>query len=57
MDIKSISTKDLLDELKTREAVEEIVVDPYVDFFINVGGTKRDTEINGGPAHIYVVWD
>lgn len=47
MDIKNISTRDLVEELKTREGVRTIEVDPYSPY--SVGGT--------GPVIVLVVED
>lgn len=32
MDLKNVSTKELVDELATREAVQKIVIGPYEDY-------------------------
>ena len=45
--LEEVSTKDLVNELSTREGVEETVVDPYEDFNVNVNG----------PAIVLVVYD
>ena len=55
MDLKNVSTKELVDELSTREAVEKIVVEPYEACSITVG----DEEIynDGGPVVILKIMD
>lgn len=47
MDIKNISTRDLVEELKSREGVRTLEIDPYKPY--SVGGT--------GPAIVLVVED
>lgn len=37
-DLKNITTKQLIDELKKREGIEVNTVDPYQDEIINVNG-------------------
>lgn len=55
VNLKSVSTRDLLEELKSREGVEAIKVSPYEDYTIEV---ELDDDINGsGPAIILVVTD
>ena len=54
MDLSKISTQELVEELKKREAVESICVAPYEDYRITVG----DKEISDrGPAVILRIWD
>lgn len=38
MEIKNITTKELVEELKTRDGVEIKIIDPYQDEIINVNG-------------------
>lgn len=47
MDLKEVSTKDLVEELKTREGVEATIAEPYKDSEVRVSG----------PAIILVVID
>lgn len=47
MDIKKVATRDLVEELKTREGVRTLEIDPYSPY--SVGGT--------GPAIVLVVED
>ena len=51
MDLKYVSTKALVEELVSREAVEKTVIEPYEDYSITVG------EKNGGPVIIFRIWD
>lgn len=54
MDLKNVSTNELVEELARREAVEKIVVEPYEEYSITVG----DQEISdGGPVVILRIWD
>lgn len=54
MDLKNVSTKELVEELASREAVEKIVVEPYEEYSITAGEHKiRD----GGPVVILRIWD
>lgn len=54
MDLKNVSTKKLVEELASREAVEKIAVGPYEEYSISVGKQKiRD----GGPIAILRIWD
>lgn len=55
MDLKNVSTKELVEELASREAVEKIVVEPYEACTITVGDeTVYD---DGGPVVILRIWD
>ena len=55
MNLKNVSTKELVEELAKREAVERIVVEPYEPCAVTVS----DEVIwdNGGPAVILMVLD
>ena len=54
MDLSKVSTQELVEELKKREAVEAIHVAPYEDYCVTVG----DKEIaDQGPAVILRIWD
>ncbi|MBE6877337.1 MAG: BC1881 family protein [Ruminococcus sp.] len=37
--LKEIPTYQLVEELKNREAVKTIIVEPYEDFTVNVNGS------------------
>ena len=54
MDLKNVSTKELVEELASREAVEKIVVEPYEPYSITVGDQKIS---DGGPIVILRIWD
>lgn len=54
MDLKNVSTKELVEELASREAVEKIVVEPYEPYSITVGNQKIS---DGGPIVILRIWD
>lgn len=54
MDLKNVSTKKLVEELASREAVEKITVEPYEEYSITVGSQKIN---NGGPVVILRIWD
>lgn len=54
MDLKNISTKELVEELASREAVEKIVVEPYEEYSITVDNQKIN---EGGPVVILRIWD
>lgn len=55
MDLQSVSTKELVEELASREAVKKIVVGPYEPCSITVG---NETVYNdGGPVVILRIWD
>lgn len=56
-ELKSVSTKDLVEELIKREGVKEVVVKPYEDISLEVEYEKYDLPIEGGPARILVVFD
>ncbi|ADK16191.1 BC1881 family protein [Clostridium ljungdahlii] len=47
MDLKNVSTKKLVEELKSREGVETTTVEPYVEKAIKANG----------PAIVFVVID
>lgn len=54
MDLSKVSTQELVEELRKREAVEVVQVLPYQDYRITVG----DREIrDSGPALLLRVWD
>ena len=55
MDLKNISTSELVEELAKREAVEKIVVEPYEPCSITVGDQIIYDE--GGPVVILKIWD
>lgn len=54
MDLKNVSTKALVEELVSREAVEKIVVEPYEEYSITVGEEKNN---NSGPVVMLRIWD
>lgn len=54
MDLKNVSTKQLVEELASREAVEKIAVEPYEEYSITVGEQKIS---DGGPIIILRIWD
>ena len=49
-------TCELVQELVKREGVQHIEVEPYTPIKIEVDG-KSVGEIEGGPCHIFVVYD
>lgn len=54
MDLSKVSTRELVEELRKREAVEAFTAAPYEDYCIAAGGREvADT----GPAVILLVWD
>ena len=54
MDLSKVSTNELVEELKKREAVEALCAAPYEDYRIVVG----DKEIaDQGPSVILHIWD
>lgn len=54
MDLKNVSTKDLVEELSKREGVEKLVVGPYEPCSITTG----DQTVNdSGPVVILRIWD
>ena len=55
MDLKNASTRELVEELAKREAVEKIVVEPYEPCTVTVDGKVVWDE--GGPAVILRVLD
>lgn len=54
MDLSNVSTKALVEELASREAVEKITVEPYEEYSITVGNKKIS---EGGPVVILRIWD
>lgn len=54
MDLKNVSTKKLVEELASREAVEKIVVESYEEYSITVGNQEIS---DGGPVVILRIWD
>lgn len=54
MELSNISTKELVEELVTREAVEKIMIKPYQEYKIIIDNNEiSDT----GPAVILRIWD
>ncbi|WP_161796427.1 BC1881 family protein [Desulfosporosinus acididurans] len=56
-DLSKISTKSLVDELRNREAVQEITAEPYQEFEVRVESERIDSIPKSGPAVILVIWD
>lgn len=54
MDLSNVSTKALVEELVSREAVEKTVVEPYEEYSITVGNQNIS---DGGPVVILRIWD
>ncbi len=54
MDLKNISTAELVRELSHREGVEKIMVEPYQPYQIIVGETHVS---DSGPIALLRVWD
>ena len=54
MDLKNVSTKALVEELVSREAVEKTVVEPYEEYSITIGNQNIS---DGGPVVILRIWD
>jgi hypothetical protein len=55
--MENFKTCELVEELKKREAVKHIEVEPYVDFKILVSNNEQPIEVNNGPVQIFVIWD
>lgn len=54
MELSNISTKELVEELVTREAVEKIMIHPYQEYKIIIENNEiSDT----GPAVLLRIWD
>lgn len=54
MDLSNISTKELVEELAKREAVERTVIEPYKPYSITADNQKISDE---GPVVILRIWD
>lgn len=54
MDLKNVSTKALVEELASREAVEKTVIEPYEEYSITVGNQNIS---DSGPVVILRIWD
>lgn len=54
MDLKDVSTKALVEELVSREAVEKTVIEPYEEYSITVGEEKIK---DAGPVVLLKIWD
>ncbi len=54
MDLKNVSTKALVEELASREAVEKTVIEPYEEYSITVGKEKIN---DAGPVVLLKIWD
>lgn len=51
------ATCELAEEIKTREGVQEIVVEPYQAVRVVVDGKSVPLDVTGGPCTILVVYD
>ncbi len=56
-DIKKFTTEALVEELKTREAVQHIFTEPYKKIELFVGNKKQALQMDEGPVNILIVWD
>ena len=54
MDLSNVSTKKLVEELASRQAVEKTVIEPYEEYSITVGEEKIN---DAGPVVILRIWD
>ena len=54
MDLSKISTRELVEELAKREAVEQFIAEPYQVYRIIVG---EDETADTGPVVILRIWD
>lgn len=54
MNLTGFSTKELVEELSKREAVEKITVEPYKKYSMTVGEQKINDK---GPVVILRIWD
>lgn len=54
MDLKNGSTKALVEEFVSREAVEKTVIEPYEEYSITVGEEKIK---DSGPVVLLKIWD
>lgn len=54
MDLSKVSTRELVEELAQREAVERFIAEPYQTYKITVGENETD---DTGPAVILRIWD
>jgi ribose 5-phosphate isomerase len=57
MDLKTISTKELTEELAKREGVQELKVTPYTPLEVTIDGKSTDLDIDSGPAIVLVIYD
>ena len=54
MDLSKVSTRELVEELAKREAVEQFIVEPYQAYKIKVGENEISDD---GPTVILRIWD
>ena len=54
MCLKNVSTKELAEELASRESVEKIVIEPYEEYSITAGDQKINS---AGPVVILRILD
>ena len=54
MNLKEFSTKQLVEELKSREGVERLIAEPYEEYALGVGVKKVE---GTGPAILLIVTD
>lgn len=55
--MNKINTKDLVEELSKREAVQEFIFEPYDEFEIKVKDQSLKLDIDSGPCIILAIWD
>lgn len=53
----NVSTKNLVEELQKREAVQSVWIPPYEKFTLKIGKQPVKTEVKEGACHILIVWD
>lgn len=55
--MEEFKTCELIEELKKREAVQSIWIEPYKEFKVISDKEEQVLNVNKGPAQILVVWD
>lgn len=55
--VRNESTKELLKQLKQKEAVQVIPVEPYEKISVQINNKEQELQVNEGPVQIILIWD
>lgn len=55
--MEEISTKELIEELLKREAIQHFWIKPYEKVSLIISDKKQNLQVNEGPARILLIYD